>query len=149
MLHFYFCFCQLSNTKDMVVKKMVFQFLCKYGLENPELAIMCVNTLRQDCKHEDPMVRGLALRSLCGLRVADLVEYMVQPLQVCKVIIIYENYTFYPYAQTINILFRIGSAKRQESLRAQNCCNGCRQNLSRVARTCGRFNGHLVRDDQR
>lgn len=71
----------------MVVKKMVFQFLCKYGLENPDLAIMCVNTLRQDCKHEDPMVRGLALRSLCGLRVADLVEYMLQPLQACKIIL--------------------------------------------------------------
>jgi len=71
----------LANTKDMVVKKMVFQFLCKYGLENSDLAIMCVNTLRQDCQNEDPMVRGLALRSLCALRVVDLVQYMLEPLE--------------------------------------------------------------------
>ncbi|CAM8916317.1 unnamed protein product [Rhodiola kirilowii] len=34
----------------------------------------------KDCKDEDPMIRGLALRSLCTLRVQNLVEYLVGPL---------------------------------------------------------------------
>jgi AP-4 complex subunit beta-1 len=30
--------------------------------------------------NDDPMVRGLALRSLCGLRLESIVEYVQQPL---------------------------------------------------------------------
>ncbi len=65
------------ETKDLVVKKMVYLYLCNYAASNSELAIMCINTLQRDCSNEDPMVRGLALRSLCGLRIASAVEYMV------------------------------------------------------------------------
>jgi vesicle coat complex subunit len=31
--------------------------------------------------NEDPMVRGLALRSLCGLRLESILEYVEKPLQ--------------------------------------------------------------------
>ncbi len=65
------------ETKDLVVKKMVYLYLCNYAASNSELAIMCINTLQRDCSNEDPMVRGLALRSICGLRIASAVEYMV------------------------------------------------------------------------
>ncbi len=65
------------ETKDLVVKKMVSLYLCNYAASNPELAIMCINTLQRGCSNEDPMARGLALRSLCGLRIASAVEYMV------------------------------------------------------------------------
>lgn len=61
---------------------------------------MCINTLRRDwyvlyfnatflnflseciySDNDDPMVRGLALRSLCGLRLESILEYVQQPLQ--------------------------------------------------------------------
>lgn len=32
---------------------------------------------------EDPMVRGLALRSLCNLRLITILEYVESPLQKC------------------------------------------------------------------
>ena len=32
-------------------------------------------------RHEDPMVRGLALRSLCSLRLESILEYIHDPLQ--------------------------------------------------------------------
>jgi vesicle coat complex subunit len=31
--------------------------------------------------NEDPLVRGLALRSLCNLRLESILEYIEQPLQ--------------------------------------------------------------------
>lgn len=31
--------------------------------------------------NEDPLVRGLALRSLCSLRLESILEYVEQPLQ--------------------------------------------------------------------
>jgi vesicle coat complex subunit len=69
------------ETKDMVIKKMVYLYLTSYASKNPELAIMCINTLRRDCDDEDPVVRGLALRSLCSLRLDSLSEYVELPLK--------------------------------------------------------------------
>ena len=56
------------ETRDLVVKKMVYHYLCTYANQNPEMGMMCINTLQRDCSNDDPMVRGLALRSLCSLR---------------------------------------------------------------------------------
>ena len=69
------------ETRDLVIKKMVYLFLCNYATDNPELAQMCTNTLTKDCANDDPMVRGLALRSLCSLRLPQMVEYISEPLR--------------------------------------------------------------------
>lgn len=69
------------ETRDLVIKKMVYLFLCNYATVNPELAQMCTNTLTKDCNNDDPMVRGLALRSLCSLRLPQMVEYIAEPLR--------------------------------------------------------------------
>lgn len=69
------------DTKDLITKKMVYHYLTNYAQKNSELAIMCINTLLNDCRNEDPMVRGLALRSLCSLRLESILEYIHDPLQ--------------------------------------------------------------------
>ena len=69
------------ETRDLVIKKMVYLYLTNYARTNPELAQMCTNTLQKDCGNEDPMVRGLALRALCGLHLPQMVEYIGEPLR--------------------------------------------------------------------
>jgi len=69
------------ETRDLVIKKMVYLYLCNYAHSHPELAQMCTNTLQKDCGNEDPMVRGLALRSLCSLNLPQMVEYIGEPLR--------------------------------------------------------------------
>ena len=69
------------ETRDLVIKKMVYLFLCNYATSNPELAQMCTNTLQKDCSNDDPMVRGLALRALCSLNLPQMVEYISEPLR--------------------------------------------------------------------
>lgn len=69
-----------STTKDLVVKKMVYMYLTTYARQNPDLTLLTINTLHKDCRDEDPMVRGLALRSLCGLQLESVLEYVMQPL---------------------------------------------------------------------
>lgn len=69
-----------SATSDIVLKKMCYLYVGNYAKCNPDLALLTINFLQRDCKDEDPMIRGLALRSLCSLRVANLVEYLVGPL---------------------------------------------------------------------
>lgn len=69
-----------SATSDIVLKKMCYLYVGNYAKCNPDLALLTINFLQRDCKDEDPMIRGLALRSLCSLRVENLVEYLVGPL---------------------------------------------------------------------
>ncbi|KAK8656633.1 hypothetical protein V6N13_098578 [Hibiscus sabdariffa] len=69
-----------SATSDIVLKKMCYLYVGNYAKVNPDLALLTINFLQRDCHDQDPMIRGLALRSLCSLRVANLVEYLVGPL---------------------------------------------------------------------
>lgn len=65
---------------DVLLKKMMYLYICTYAKHKPELALMAINQLQKDCKDADPNVRGLALRSLCSLRVANLLEYVVRSM---------------------------------------------------------------------
>jgi len=70
-----------SATNDLVQKKMVYLYLMNYSESNSELAILSINTLQKDCRDDDPMVRGLALRSLCSLNLLNVVEYLSPALK--------------------------------------------------------------------
>jgi AP-4 complex subunit beta-1 len=72
---------QAVDTPDLVVKKMVFLYLTNYAKSNPDLAILCINTLLTDCRNEDPLIRGLALRHLSSLKLDSVAEYIHDPLQ--------------------------------------------------------------------
>jgi vesicle coat complex subunit len=85
-LFLFFCWfslLQAAATKDLVQKKMVYHYLVNYAQQKADLAILAVNTLQRDCRDEDPLVRGLALRSLCSLRIANIAEYVMIPLRQC------------------------------------------------------------------
>ena len=41
---------------------MVYLYICTYAPVHPELSLLAINTLQKDCRDEDPMTRGLALR---------------------------------------------------------------------------------------
>ena len=70
--------CAVSHADDKMLKKMLYHYICTYAQSNPDLTLLTINLLTKDCKDQDPHVRGLALRSLCSLRVANLIEYLVR-----------------------------------------------------------------------
>jgi len=49
------------------MKKAAYAFLTKYGPSNEEICFLGINTLHQDCTDPDPIVRALALRTICSL----------------------------------------------------------------------------------
>ncbi|XP_074971568.1 AP-4 complex subunit beta-1 isoform X2 [Phalacrocorax aristotelis] len=69
-----------SAAADVVQKKLVSLYVRAQAPRQPQLALLAVNTLRKDCAHPSPAVRGLALRSMCGLRMPGIQEYLQQPL---------------------------------------------------------------------
>ena len=66
--------CRASFTNDEVRKKIIYFYLTTFAEDNPDLAIMAVNTFKKDCKHTSPKIRGLALRNLCSFRSSDYVN---------------------------------------------------------------------------
>ena len=71
-----------SQMGDIVQKKMVYLYLTTYAEANADLAILAVNTLQKDTKDVDPSVRGMSLRSLCSLRIENIMEYLEPAIRV-------------------------------------------------------------------
>ncbi|KAL4648429.1 AP-4 complex subunit beta-1 [Arapaima gigas] len=69
-----------SASVDIVQKKLVYLYMCTYAGLKPDLALLAINTLRKDCADPNPMVRGLALRNMCNLRMPGITEYIQQPV---------------------------------------------------------------------
>lgn len=69
--------CAASDAQDVVLKKSLYQYITSWAAANPELMLLTINMLLKDCGDQDPTIRGLALRSLCSLRIANLTEYLV------------------------------------------------------------------------
>ncbi|XP_029105147.1 AP-4 complex subunit beta-1 [Scleropages formosus] len=69
-----------SASVDMVQKKLLYLYMCTYAPLKPDLALLAINTLRKDCADSNPMVRGLALRNMCNLRMPGITEYIQQPV---------------------------------------------------------------------
>ncbi|KAG0289480.1 AP-4 complex subunit beta-1, partial [Dissophora globulifera] len=69
-----------ASTREMTIKKAAYAFLAKYGRTHEELSLLSINTLHQDCTDPDPIVRSLALRTLCSLGQKSLLRFLLQPL---------------------------------------------------------------------
>ncbi|KAF9357920.1 AP-4 complex subunit beta-1 [Mortierella sp. AD094] len=69
-----------TSTRDISIKKAAYAFLAKYGSTNEELCFLSINTLHQDCADLDPIVRSLALRTICSLGQRSVLRFMLQPL---------------------------------------------------------------------
>ncbi|KAG2490400.1 hypothetical protein HYH03_011200 [Edaphochlamys debaryana] len=72
--------CANLSSDDLVLKKMLYLYLTHYASQTPDLALLTINQLQKDSADHDPMIRGLALRSLCSLRVTNFLEYVVAPI---------------------------------------------------------------------
>ncbi|KAJ6249649.1 ap-1 complex subunit beta-1 [Anaeramoeba flamelloides] len=71
------------ETKDLEIKKLVYLYLMKYASKKSEQAILVVNTLVQDTKDKNPLIRALAIRTMGSIRVEEVTEYLCQPLRKC------------------------------------------------------------------
>ncbi len=70
--------CAASDAQDVVLKKSLYLYITTWATANPELMLLTINMLLKDCGDQDPTIRGLALRSLCSLRISNLTEYLVR-----------------------------------------------------------------------
>lgn len=67
---------------DLATKKAVYQMIALYAIQNPELSLLAVNTLMQECSDSNPLVRGLALKTLTSLNHESFVEYCLRGINM-------------------------------------------------------------------
>ncbi|XP_021355383.1 AP-4 complex subunit beta-1-like [Mizuhopecten yessoensis] len=60
---------------DLIAKKVVYSILTEYAHQQPDIALLAINTLTQECSNGNPMVRGLALKTVCSLNHDNFFEY--------------------------------------------------------------------------
>lgn len=65
--------CALSKA-DLPLKKMLYLYLRSTARQNSSVSLLVVQTFLNDTNDVDPRIRGLAVRSMCSLRVAELLE---------------------------------------------------------------------------
>lgn len=57
-----------SVTNDLVQKKLVYLYIRVQAKSNKDVAILMISTLTKDASDDNPMIRGLALRTMCELK---------------------------------------------------------------------------------
>lgn len=71
------------HTADLELKKLVYLYLITYSISEPEQAIMAVSAFTQDSQDGNPLVRALAVRTMCRIKIEAVAEHMILPLQKC------------------------------------------------------------------
>jgi len=71
------------KTSDLELKKLTYLYLVQYSSQEPEQAIMAVNTFVQDSQDFNPLVRALAVRTMCRIKLESVAEHMILPLKKC------------------------------------------------------------------
>ena len=75
----------LLQVKTVELKKLVYTYLVHYADANPtcrELALLAIASFQRDLGDSNQLIRALALRVLCSIRVREIV--MIQVLSVKK-----------------------------------------------------------------
>ena len=72
--------------KDVQVKKLVYMYLTHYAdadAETRELALLSINTFQRDMSSPNMLLRSLALRVLCSIRIKDIVTLQMLAASTC------------------------------------------------------------------
>ena len=72
--------------KSIEVKKMVYLYLVHYADYDAvcrEISLLSINSFQKDMSGSNPLIRGLALRVMTSIRVADLIQLQLLAVRKC------------------------------------------------------------------
>ena len=75
-----------AQVKTVEVKKLVYAFLTHHADANPtcrELALLAINSFQRDLSDPNQLIRALALRVLCSIRVREIVQIQLMSVKKC------------------------------------------------------------------
>jgi vesicle coat complex subunit len=69
------------RTEDLQLKRLVYLYLVTYSAQQPEESIMVVNTFLSDLTDGNPIIRALAVRTMCRIKLDSVSEHLIIPLK--------------------------------------------------------------------
>jgi AP-3 complex subunit beta len=67
---------------DMEVKKLVYVYLVRYAEEEPDIALLSINSFQKDLKDPSQFIRASALRVMSSIRV-DVIVPLIMLAGMC------------------------------------------------------------------
>ncbi|KZT06124.1 uncharacterized protein LAESUDRAFT_813041 [Laetiporus sulphureus 93-53] len=68
---------------NLEVRKLVYIYLLRYAEQEPDLALLSINTFQKDLSDTNPLIRAMALRVLSGIRVPMIGSIVVLAIKKC------------------------------------------------------------------
>lgn len=62
---------------------MVYIYLLRYAEQEPDLALLSINTFQKDLSDPNPLIRSMALRVLSGIKVPMIGNIVVLAIKKC------------------------------------------------------------------
>lgn len=67
----------------MEIRKLVYIYLLRYAEQEPDLALLSINTFQKDLSDSNPLIRAMALRVLSGIKVPMIGSIVVLAIKKC------------------------------------------------------------------
>jgi AP-3 complex subunit beta len=68
---------------NLEVRKLVYIYLLRYAEQEPDLALLSINTFQKDLNDPNPLIRAMALRVLSGIKVPMIGSIVVLAIKKC------------------------------------------------------------------
>ncbi|KAK7691132.1 hypothetical protein QCA50_006235 [Cerrena zonata] len=68
---------------NLEIRKLVYIYLLRYAEQEPDLALLSINTFQKDLSDSNPLIRAMALRVLSGIRVPMIGSIIVLAIKKC------------------------------------------------------------------
>ncbi|KDR78991.1 hypothetical protein GALMADRAFT_224240 [Galerina marginata CBS 339.88] len=68
---------------NLEIRKLVYIYLLRYAEQEPDLALLSINTFQRDLADSNPLIRAMALRVLSGIRVPMIGSIVVLAIKKC------------------------------------------------------------------
>ncbi|KXN91626.1 AP-3 complex subunit beta-2 [Leucoagaricus sp. SymC.cos] len=70
-------------SQNLEIRKLVYIYLLRYAEQEPDLALLSINTFQKDLTDSNPLIRAMALRVLSGIRVPMIGNIVVLAIKKC------------------------------------------------------------------
>ncbi|KAI0784468.1 adaptin N terminal region-domain-containing protein [Abortiporus biennis] len=68
---------------NLEIRKLVYIYLLRYAEQEPDLALLSINTFQKDLSDSNPLIRAMALRVLSGIKVPMIGSIVVLAIKKC------------------------------------------------------------------
>ena len=74
---------KLVASTNLEIRKLVYIYLLRYAEQEPDLALLSINTFQKDLADNSPVIRAMALRVLSGIKVPMIGNIVVLAIKKC------------------------------------------------------------------